>query len=420
MNFNEQKLKILVVFGTRPDTIKLAPLMKLLMIDPTFDTLLCDTGQHDPEMTGPILKFFDIHGKLVRLETMIPGQSLNHIVHHVVSKIDEVITTFAPNIIVVQGDTTSAFAAALAGFNRQVPVAHVEAGLRTGSLSDPYPEEMNRIFIDRLSSMLFAPTPSAMSNIEVELMSIIPVFITGNTSVDALKYCCEKIKEKIIIPSSKIYDQSADHVLVTIHRRESFGEPLERIIKAIIKISNINPKVRFIWPVHPNPNVKDIVTSRISSLPNIVLCNPLDYMTTVFMIRTAMAVITDSGGIQEEATAFAVPTIICRNSTDRTAHDEMAASKAASFDHTLLFKGQYILAGTETEKIVEAFLKISKNINQRKKRKSSKVANSRIYSAYGDGLASKRIVAFIKEKFEMKPNEFPNPPVFSYDNWGKN
>ena len=420
MNFNERKLKILVVFGTRPDTIKLAPLMKLLTIDPAFDTLLCDTGQHDPAVTGPILKFFDIHGKLVRLDTMIPGQSLNHIVQHVVSKIDEVITIFSPNIMVVQGDTTSALAAALAGFNRQVPVAHVEAGLRTGSLSDPYPEEMNRIFIDRLSSMLFAPTPSAMSNIEVELMSIIPVFITGNTSVDALKYCCEKIKEKMIIPSPKIYDQSIQHVLVTIHRRESFGEPLERIIKAIIKISNVNPKVRFIWPVHPNPNVRNIiVTSKISTSPNIVLCDPLDYMTTVFMIRTAMAVITDSGGVQEEATAFAIPTIICRNSTDRTAHDEMAASRSASFDHTLLFKGQYILAGTETEKIVEAFSRILKNIDQRKRRKPSKTVNSHIYPAYGDGLASKRIVALIKEKFKMEPNEFPDPPIFSYDNWEK-
>jgi UDP-N-acetylglucosamine 2-epimerase (non-hydrolysing) len=142
-------------------------------------------------------------------------------------------------------------------------------------------------------------------------------------------------------------------------------------------------------------------------------------MTTVFMIRTAMAVITDSGGVQEEATAFAIPTIICRNSTDRTAHDEMAASRAASFDHTLLFKGQYILAGTETEKIVEAFSRILKNIDQRKRRKPSKAVNSRIYPAYGDGLASKRIVALIKEKFKMEPNEFPDPPTFSYDNWEK-
>lgn len=419
MSFNEQKLKVLVVFGTRPDTIKLAPLMKLLTDNPAFDVLLCNTGQHDPMVTGAILKFFDVHGRLVQLDTMVPGQSLNYVVQHVVAKMDDVIVMFRPNVMVVQGDTTSALAAAVAGFNREVPVAHVEAGLRTGNLADPYPEEMNRIVIDRVSSMLFAPTPSAMSNLDVELMAPVTRVVTGNTSVDALKYCCEKIREKMVIPSPKIYDQSINHVLITIHRRESFGDPLEKIIKAIVKISNANPNTRFIWPVHPNPNVKNIVTSKISSSENIVLCNPFDYMTTIFMLRTAMAVITDSGGIQEEATAFAIPTIICRNVTDRTAHDEISASKTASFDHTILFKGQYILAGIEIEKIVEAFSKILKNIDQRKRLKVSKKVNSRIYPVYGDGLASRRIVTLIKKQFDMAPNDFHDMLVFSYDNWEK-
>lgn len=417
MHLNGQKLKVLIVFGTRPDTIKLSPLMKLLTEDSAFDVLLCDTGQHDSTITGAILKFFDVHGKLVHLDTMVPDQSLNHVAQHVVAKIDDVIVMFRPDIMVVQGDTTSALAAAIAGFNREVPVTHVEAGLRTGSLTDPYPEEMNRIVIDRLSSMLFVPTPSAMSNLEVELMAPVSKVVVGNTSVDALRYCLDKMTKIQFVPFGTFYNKAVKHVLVTVHRRESFGEPLKRIVNAVIEIAKIYPDTRFVWPIHPNPNIKDAVLLKIANHSNIVSCDPLDYMTTVFMIRTAFAVITDSGGVQEEATSFAVPAVICRNVTDRTAHDEIATSNAASFDHTLLFNGRYVLSGTSTERIVEAFGKISKAIDKKKRRIVPQEMRSKIYPVYGDGLASKRIITLIKKQFDMVPNDFHDLLVFSYDNW---
>jgi len=405
------KPRITVLFGTRPDVIKLASLIKILKKDPAFDCITINSGQHDLKVVNEILRFFGLGPPDVNLCEMTANQTPNDVLSKVVKNFKR---TPQPDMIVVQGDTTSALAGALYGFNVGIPIAHVEAGIRTGNIYNPWPEEANRIFIDRIGTLLFPPTGENLEKLEDEKIKCPPENITGNTSIDALMWCCQKIIESgFMVP---VYGYNTRHVFVTVHRRASFGEPLEQICNAIANISKRHPEFDFIWPVHPNPNVSNVIHSmRYRFQENVCLVSPYDYMSSISMIATSHMVITDSGGVQEEAASFAVPTIVLRERTDRMEHEAWANShnieKALCYMHE--YKNKIKISGTDREKIEEDFEFVLRHANKRAEEEMdpSKIFTS-IRPLYGDGKASERIAAHLRQYFGMTPELFPDPEVF--------
>lgn len=337
--------KILIVIGTRPEAIKMAPLIKELKKRANyFSVTVCSTGQHK-NMLDQVLKFFEIEPDY-DFKLMSPGQDLFDVTSSVIIEIKKIISKVNPELILVHGDTTTAFASALGGFYSHVPVGHVEAGLRSHDLQNPFPEEFNRQAISKLAKWHFTPTNGAKENLIAENIHEKNIFITGNTVIDSLKNTLEKMQSNHIAQSevkctlNKVVgfnwvDES--FILVTGHRRENFGKGFLQICAAIKGLALEFPKIKFLYPVHLNPNVKQPVTEMLSSIQNIILTEPLEYLPFITMLQNCLFVMTDSGGIQEEAPFFGKPVLVMRDVTER------AEATAA---------GTAILTGADTAQIM--------------------------------------------------------------------
>lgn len=361
-------MKILSVFGTRPETIKMAPVVERLSQVKGIESLVCVTGQHR-QMLDPFLNLFQIKADF-DLNIMKPGQSLTEITTSVLARLKEILTTVKPDLLLVQGDTTTAFAAALAAFYEKIPVGHIEAGLRTGNMMMPWPEEMNRKLISSFASLHFAPTKKSKQNLLDEGISPDHIFVTGNTVIDALFFTLKKSELRthrfdFLNPQKKL-------ILVTGHRRENFGSGFESICKAIKRISE-RDDIEIIYPVHLNPNVQGPVRSILGNRPNIHLIEPLDYLDFVFLMDLSYLILTDSGGVQEEAPSLGKPVLVMREVTERPEAVEA---------------GTVLLVGTDEEKIVKETLALLDT-------PSLYQTMAQAHNPYGDGHAAERIIQHI-------------------------
>ena len=385
-------MKVLLVFGTRPEAIKMAPLFKELeRHSKLFETKICVTAQHRV-MLDKILEFYEVKPDF-DLDLMAPNQSLTELTSKILLGIEGVFKIFLPDLMLVHGDTTTSMAAAMAGFYNRVRLGHVEAGLRTYNLDSPWPEEMNRQITDRICDIYFAPTVLSKSNLINEKISESKIFVTGNTVIDSLKFALSKIEKDDNLSTEllqqisecgydlkPILNKSREFILITGHRRENFGAGFENICQAIKEIAIQFPLIDIVYPVHLNPNVQKPVYSLLSSLENVFLLPPLDYLPFIFLLKQCKFVITDSGGIQEEAPSLGKPVLVIRNTTERPEAVEAGTVK---------------LIGTETGEIV---LNIMHLIN------SSLMFEemSKAHNPYGDGFSSKRIADAIINEFIKK------------------
>ena len=376
--------KILIVFGTRPEAIKMAPLVKELEKE-EFESKVCVTAQHR-EMLDQVLDIFDIRPDY-DLNIMKQNQDLYDITANILIGIKKVLEDFKPDLVLVHGDTTTTFATTLASFYQKIDVGHVEAGLRTGNIYSPFPEEANRKLTGVLAKYHFAPTKTSKENLLKENLNEKNIIITGNTVIDALFLVLEKIKQdknleqKIIsdinsqVKNSQFSILNSQFILITGHRRENFGQGFIDICEAIKELAIKYPKINFIYPVHLNPNVQKPVNEILSNLNNVFLIKPLDYLPFIYLMSKSYLILTDSGGIQEEAPSLGKPVFVMRDTTERP-----EAVKA----------GTVKLVGTNKEKIVN---EVSKLIKEKQEYdKMSKAINP-----YGDGKASKRIIEFLKD-----------------------
>ena len=366
-------MKILLCFGTRPEAIKMAPLYHELQKSP-FEVKVCVTAQHR-EMLDQVLDFFTIKPDY-DLDLMQKGQSLNLLSSRILFAIDGVLEDFCPNIVLVHGDTTTSSMVALAAFHRGIKVGHVEAGLRTFNKLSPFPEEINRQITGRICDYHFAPTETSKSNLLKENISDSSILVTGNTVIDALIKSVEKVNEN---PSQLIQDLSKqignqEVVLVTGHRRENHGGGFERICKALKRIAKDDTNRLIIYPVHLNPKVQEPVNRILSGVNNVILIDPLAYQDFIWLMNRSKIIITDSGGVQEEAPSLGKPVLVMRDTTERPEAVEA---------------GTVLLVGTNEELIVSKALDLLNNNENFEKM-------SKLHNPYGDGRASKRIVNFIK------------------------
>jgi UDP-N-acetylglucosamine 2-epimerase (non-hydrolysing) len=307
------KPRALVVIGTRPEAIKLAPVVAALADQAVFDVAVCNTGQHG-DLVDPICRLFSIPVRY-DLGVMRHAQDLTYLAGAVTQKLGAVIAQEKPSVCIVQGDTMTALAGALAGFYQRVPVAHVEAGLRTRDLAEPWPEEANRMLITRLSRLHFAPTPAALAALTEEGVDRAFIYLTGNTVIDAAARMLRQVREREPAhPAPLTTDDPL--VLFTMHRRESWGEPMRQVFMAMRRFANENP-VQIVFPVHPNPSVREAAEAFLGGLSNVRLLPPLDYDEMIHLLDQCRFVITDSGGLIEEAPAFGKPVLIVRQTTER-------------------------------------------------------------------------------------------------------
>ena len=366
-----KQLRVLVILGTRPEAIKLAPVISELRLHPDVTTHLCVTGQHR-EMVQPILELFDLHPD-TDLALMTPDQRLSSLTAAALGRLDEVIAAAPPDWVVVQGDTTSAMAAAMAAFYRRVRVAHVEAGLRTHDLARPFPEEGNRRIADALATAHFAPTQLARRNLLAEGVPDSSIHVTGNTVIDALLAVARLTAES---DHAELRALVGDRrlILLTAHRRESFGAGLTDVFQAVREIADAVPDVQFVYPVHLNPNVQEPAHAVLDGHDRISLIPPLDYLSLVYLMRRATLILTDSGGIQEEAPTFGKPVLVLREVTERP---------------EAVLAGCARIVGTDREEIVRATLELlhDRGVYDR----MAKVANP-----FGDGHAGERIVEVLR------------------------
>lgn len=380
---------VLLVFGTRPEAIKMAPLVKKFQEDSEFQTIVCVTAQHR-EMLDQVLDIFDIKPDY-DLNIMKQGQDLYDITSRVLLGLRDVLNETNPDVVLVHGDTTTSTAAALAAFYKQIPVAHVEAGLRTNNIYSPWPEEMNRRITGRIATYHLAPTELSRQNLLKENVDNQNIIITGNTVIDALLWVVNKIKSdanladtlQINIKNNGYdIDRIEDKrklVLITGHRRENFGEGFRNICNAIKTLSIKYPDVDFVYPMHLNPNVRkpiaEIFGNDKDKSGNTFFIEPLDYLNFVFLMEKADIILTDSGGIQEEAPSLGKPVLVMRDNTERPEALEAGTVK---------------LVGTDYDKIINEVSELLDN--EESYNKMSKAVNP-----YGDGSACKRIVDFLKE-----------------------
>lgn len=370
-------MKNLIVFGTRPEAIKMAPLVKALEKDGGFDTRVCVTAQHR-EMLDQVLDFFEIT-PWYDLDLMKPNQNLYTLTAGIMTEMKAVLEDFKPDYVYVHGDTTTSTVVALAAFYAGAKVCHVEAGLRTHNKWSPFPEEMNRQITGRIADIHFAPTEQSKQNLLKENTPEDSILVTGNTVIDALLYSSERVKNmdnKEINELKALVDLNKKLILVTGHRRENHGQGFIDICEALKEIALKNLDVQIIYPVHLNPNVQKPVYELLSNLDNVHLIDPLAYPAFVWLMNKSYLIITDSGGVQEEAPSLGKPVLVMRDTTERP---------------EAVDAGTVILVGTDKEKIVnecEALLKDE----TRYKRMSA------LHNPYGDGKACDRIINFIKEK----------------------
>lgn len=379
--------KILLVFGTRPEAIKMAPLVKKLQANPEeFQTIVCVTGQHR-EMLDQVLRLFDITPDY-DLNIMKPNQDLYDITSRILLGMRDVLKEVQPDIVLVHGDTTTSMATALAAFYQQIPVGHVEAGLRTGNIYSPWPEEMNRLMTGRISTVHFSPTPLAKQNLLQENVDEAKIVVTGNTVIDALQMVVERlkndeqlageVKDKVLNMGYDVNRLGEDRrlVLITGHRRENFGEGFLNICHAIKNLSEKYPNVDFVYPMHLNPNVRKPVLEILGEgADNVYLIEPLDYLPFVYMMQHSTLILTDSGGVQEEAPGLGKPVLVMRDTTERPEAVEA---------------GTVLLVGTNREKIEQGVSMLLDDADCY--RRMSEAVNP-----YGDGLACERIVKKLGE-----------------------
>ena len=373
--------KILVVLGTRPEAIKLSLLINNLGDDKRFETKVCVTAQHR-EMLDDVLNIFEIKPDY-DLNIMKSGIDLNNTAAKILTGLNDILNEFKPDVVMVQGDTTTVLAAALASYYKQIPIAHVEAGLRTGEIYSPWPEEGNRQMTSVITKYHFAPTSSAKDNLIKENVNNDNIYVTGNTVIDSLFWIQNKIekdtslKEKLDKDFSFI-DTSKRIILVTGHRRESFGDGFQRICKALSEIAKKNKNVQIIYPVHLNPNVQEPVNKILKDIENIILIEPQNYINFQYLMSKSYIILTDSGGIQEEAPSIGKPVLVMRDVTERPEAVEAGTVK---------------LVGTDIKKIVNSVNELLTNEDKYKKMSHS-------HNPYGDGKACDRIVDILaKEKF---------------------
>jgi UDP-N-acetylglucosamine 2-epimerase (non-hydrolysing) len=369
--------KILFVFGTRPEAIKMAPLIKQMERVGEFDVKVCVTGQHR-KMLDQVLGFFDIKPDF-DLQLMKANQTLADITADVIRGVDALIKQeFTPDYIVVQGDTTTAMAGALAGFYSRVKVIHIEAGLRSYEKYSPFPEEINRMLVGKIADLHFAPTAKALGNLLAEGVEAQKVWNVGNTVIDALFLGLEMIRQQdatVYDTYFKFIDRSKRIILVTGHRRENFGEPFENMCRALKIIAHKNPEVEIVYPVHLNPNVREPVERILGNHSRIHLIEPLDYAHLLWLLNLCTLVITDSGGIQEEAPALGKPVLVMREVTERM--EGVAAGTAK-------------LVGTDCDTIVSECTTLLTDSTRYEEM-------ARAVNPYGDGTTSRQIVAVLKE-----------------------
>ncbi len=376
------KKKILIVFGTRPEAIKMAPLVKDFRADTqNFETRVCITAQHR-EMLDQVLTFFEIKPHY-DLNLMKPDQNLYSLTATIIEEMKPVLEDFGPHFVFVHGDTTTTMAASLAAFYSGAKICHVEAGLRTFKKRNPFPEEMNRSVACRIADFHFAPTETAKNNLLKENIEEEAILITGNTVIDALFYSVEKLNSgnysdnEIEVLKSNL-DLNKKIILVTGHRRENHGEGFVRICKALKEIAVNNPQVQVIYPVHLNPNVQKPVYEILGGIPNINLMAPLSYPAFVWLMEKSYLIITDSGGVQEEAPSLGKPVLVMRSTTERPEAVEA---------------GTVILVGTDTQRIFDETQKLLNDESHYRKMQ-------KLHNPYGDGKACKRIVELLMNETE--------------------
>lgn len=372
--------KILIVFGTRPEAIKMAPVVKEFIKNKAiFETRVCVTAQHR-QMLDQVLDFFDIKPDY-DLNLMKPDQTLNNIWADILLKMKPILDEYKPDWVLVHGDTATSTATALAAYFAQCKVGHIEAGLRTFNKWSPFPEEMNRLLTGRLADIHFAPTDQSYRNLKKEAVDETNILITGNTVIDALQSSVVKVNSANYVHEEieelkNIIDGSKKLILVTGHRRENFGQGFVDICYAIKDIAEKRSDIQIVYPVHLNPHVQEPVKKILSGIKNIFLIDPLSYPSFVWAMDKSYIIITDSGGVQEEAPSLGKPVLVMRDTTERP--EAVAA-------------GTVILVGTNRKKIVEEALKLMDDY-------SYYHSMSRIENPYGDGHASNKIVEFLKER----------------------
>lgn len=365
-------MKVLTVFGTRPEAIKMAPLVLALENDARIEAKVCVTAQHR-EMLDQVLDLFQITPDY-DLNIMKAGQDLYDITSKILLGLRDVLDEFKPDWVLVHGDTTTTFAASMAAFYKQIKVGHVEAGLRTGNLYSPWPEEANRTLTGVLTAKHFAPTQASADNLLREHVPQNAIFVTGNTVIDALLQVKNNVLPKVDV-QQQLTEKFADildkpYVLITGHRRESFGGGFERICQSISSLASKYPDYNFVYPVHLNPNVQEPVKRLLADKSNVKLIDPQDYLPFVFLMNQAYLILTDSGGVQEEAPSLGKPVLVMRDTTERP--EAVAA-------------GTVKLVGTDTDKIINAVSELIEN-------KETYKEMSFAHNPYGDGKACERII----------------------------
>ncbi|AOA59210.1 non-hydrolyzing UDP-N-acetylglucosamine 2-epimerase [Acinetobacter larvae] len=373
-------LKVLIVFGTRPEAIKMAPLVHALNAEAKIDARVCVTAQHR-QMLDSVLQLFEITPQY-DLNIMKAGQSLTEMTANMLLKLDPVLKEFKPDLVLVHGDTSTTFCASMAAFYNRIPVGHVEAGLRTYQLYSPWPEEGNRQLTGVLASMHFAPTTTAEQHLKQEFVKAEDIYVTGNTVIDALLTIKAKLEHHDCIDQEmrehySSLDLTKKRVLITGHRRENFGQGFEDICNALQQLASRFPEVEFVYPMHLNPNVREPVNRLLKGFENIKLIEPQEYLPFIWLMLHSDLLLTDSGGIQEEAPSLGLPVLVMRDTTERP--EAVAA-------------GTVKLVGTDVANIVNNVVELLEN-------KEVYEQMSKAHNPYGDGEACQRIVAAIKKRF---------------------
>jgi UDP-N-acetylglucosamine 2-epimerase (non-hydrolysing) len=368
--------KVLTVFGTRPEAIKMAPLVHALADDSRFEARVCVTAQHR-EMLDQVLGLFEITPEY-DLNLMRHGQTLSDVTSGILKGMESVLEEFKPDVVLVHGDTATTFATALAAYYKQIPVGHVEAGLRTGNIYSPWPEEGNRKLTGALTRYHFAPTETSKQNLLNENVHASDISVTGNTVIDALLWVKHKLDHDAQLRDElethfPMLDPEKKLVLVTGHRRESFGGGFERICEALREVSNEHDDCQVVYPVHLNPNVQEPVNRILADCTNVHLIPPQDYLPFVYLMTKSYLILTDSGGIQEEAPSLGKPVLVMRDTTERPEAVDAGTVK---------------LVGTDLDLIVSEVRNLVLD-------QTAYAEMSRAHNPYGDGLACKRILEFL-------------------------
>lgn len=367
-----KKIKIMTVFGTRPEAIKMAPLVKAIENDERFESIVTVTAQHR-QMLDQVLEVFDVNPDY-DLNIMKDGQTLTDITSRVIKELDSVLVEAKPDIILVHGDTTTTFAASIAGFYRQIKIGHVEAGLRTWNKYSPFPEEMNRQVTDVLADLYFAPTTQSKQNLLLENHDENKIFVTGNTAIDAMKYTVQEDYKNEILED--LSDKRI--ILVTMHRRENLGKPMENVFRAINQLIEKYEDIAVIFPIHKNPKVRELAKKTLVKSDRIKLIEPLDVVDFQNIANKSYLIMSDSGGVQEEAPSLGVPVLVLRDTTERPEGIEAGTLKLVGTDEAVVFKETSVLLDDE-----ESYHKMAKASNP-----------------YGDGNSSQRILDAIAFEFD--------------------